>query len=88
MPEEQANRLRRPIHPMPDFVRRALLERNLMDAYLFRPPYQRNDYVGWISRAKLPRTWEKRLRIMLNELAAGHGYMGMEYFPSPRARRR
>ncbi len=88
MPEKQADRLRRPIHPMPGFVRSTLLDRGLMEAYLGRPAYQRNDYVGWISRAKLPKTREKRLRIMLNELAAGHGYMGMEYLPSPCARRR
>ncbi len=71
---------------MPDFVRRALLERGLMEAYLARPPYQRNDYVGWIARAKLARTRDKRLRIMLGELTAGHGYMGMGYFPSGRKR--
>lgn len=71
---------------MPDFVRRALLERGLMEAYLARPPYQRNDYVGWIARAKLARTRDRRLRIMIGELAAGHGYMGMEYFPGGRKR--
>lgn len=88
MSKERANRLRRPIHPMPEYVGKALRERGLMDAYLARPAYQRNDYVGWISRAKLPKTRGKRLRTMLGELAEGHGYMGMEYVPGPRTKRR
>ena len=47
-----------------------------MEAYHARPPYQQNDYIGWISRTKLEKTQQKRLQIMLNELAAGQGYMG------------
>ncbi len=35
--------LKRPTHPMPNFVESALLERNLMAAYRNRPPYQQND---------------------------------------------
>ena len=53
---KEMNTLRRPLHPMPDFVRKALVERGLMDAYLNRPPYQRNDYIGWIIRAKQEKT--------------------------------
>lgn len=45
--------LKRAKNPMPVFVRNALDERGLMEAYLDRPPYQQNDYLGWISRAKL-----------------------------------
>ena len=37
---------------MPDFVREALIASGLMEAYRERPPYQQNDYVGWINRAK------------------------------------
>jgi uncharacterized protein YdeI (YjbR/CyaY-like superfamily) len=64
---------------MPLFVRRALLQRGLMDAYRDRPPYQRNDYIGWITRAKRPATQQKRLEQMLDELERGDLYMKMAY---------
>lgn len=64
---------------MPLFVRRALLQRSLMDAYRDRPPYQRNDYLGWITRAKRPATQQKRLEQMLDELERGDLYMKMAY---------
>ncbi len=50
-----------------------------MGAYQARPPYQRNDYLGWITRAKRPETRSKRLDQMLNELADGGLYMKMKY---------
>ena len=71
--------LRRPIQAMPDFVRKALFETGLMDSYNNRPPYQRNDYLSWISRAKQENTRQKRLNQMLDELAAGDSYMKMKY---------
>jgi hypothetical protein len=64
---------------MPEHVRKTLTGHGLMDAYNRRPPYQRNDYIGWISRAKLPQTREKRLNQMLDELDAGDSYMGMKW---------
>ncbi len=73
------SRQRRPVHPMPEFVRNALAEKGLMDSYNSRPPYQRNDYVGWIIRAKRPETQQKRLKQMLDELNAGDSYMNMKY---------
>src|SRR5215471_14069803 len=72
-------RLKRPRHPMPDFVRTALEARNLMGAYLQRPAYQQNDYIGWITRAKLSATRQKRLEQMLDELFRGDAYMKMTY---------
>ena len=63
---------------MPDYVREALNERGLMDAYHARPPYQQNDYIGWITRAKLEATRQKRLNQMLEELEGGKYYMNME----------
>ncbi len=66
---------------MPDFVRVALEETGLLSAYRARPPYQQNDYVGWIGRAKRPETQEKRLAQMLFELEAGDLYMKMDYRP-------
>lgn len=71
--------LKRPRHPMPDFVKRALEERGLMEAYKKRPAYQQNDYVGWINQAKRQETKEKRLRQMLDELEMGGVYMNIEH---------
>ena len=41
---------------MPDDVLNAPEKENLFEAYESRPPYQQNDYVGWISSAKRPET--------------------------------
>jgi len=71
--------LTRPLQPMPDFVRTALAERGLMARYEERPAYQRNDYLGWISRAKREETRFKRLQQMLDELEAGGVYMRMKW---------
>lgn len=84
MDAQQPSRLKRPRYDMPDFVREALLERGLMEAYRSRPAYQQNDYLGWISRAKRQATQEKRLAQMLDELERGDTYMNMEYRPKPR----
>jgi len=62
---------------MPDYIREALTERGLMDAYHARPDYQQNDYIGWILRAKREETKEKRLTQMLEELEGGDRYMNM-----------
>ncbi len=67
---------------MPDFMRDALNGRGLMDAYLARPPYQRNDYIGWIQRARLAATRQKRLNQMLDELERGGVYMKMKWKPT------
>jgi len=71
----------RPRYPMPEYMREALEARGLMKAYNARPPYQRNDYIGWITRAKRPETQEKRLNQMLDELEKGDVYMKMEWKP-------
>ena len=73
--------LRRPRHEMPEFVANALIESRLMDAYLTRPPYQQNDYIGWINSAKRPETQQKRLAQMLEELQGGDRYMKMVWRP-------
>ena len=72
---------RRPRHEMPDFIRDALLEHGLDEAYSSRPPYQRNDYIGWIAGAKREETRRKRLNQMLDELRGGDRYMKMAYRP-------
>ncbi len=75
--------LRRELHPVPPDVAWALREEGLDSAYAERPPYQRNDYVGWIASAKRPETRAKRLRQMLDELERGGVYMNMTW-NSPR----
>ena len=69
----------RPRYPMPDFIKESLEDRGLMNAYNERPAYQRNDYLGWIGRAKKPETILKRLHQMLDELERGGVYMKMDH---------
>lgn len=76
---EKPSRMQRERYPMPDFICAALATKKLTAAYNARPPYQRNDYIGWITRAKLPATQQKRLAQMLDELAKGDAYMKMAY---------
>ncbi|MBB3892729.1 uncharacterized protein YdeI (YjbR/CyaY-like superfamily) [Phenylobacterium haematophilum] len=71
--------LRRDLNPMPDDVRQALEARGLVNAYEGRPPFQRNDYLGWITRARKPETRQKRLAQMLDELEDGDIYMKMRW---------
>lgn len=70
-------RLTRARNPMPENIHRALVERALMGAYQARPDYQKNDYLGWIARAKRDDTRRKRLDQMLDELQHGGVYMNM-----------
>ena len=70
---------RRERHSMPDFVLYALKKAKLFDEYESRPPYQQNDYVGWISSAKRQETRDARLAQMLDELRRGDVYMKMPY---------
>jgi uncharacterized protein YdeI (YjbR/CyaY-like superfamily) len=78
---ETPSRLKRAIHEMPGDVRAEPERAGLMGAYESRPPYQRNDYIGWISRAKRDATRQKRLRQMLDELRCGDVYMNMDWRP-------
>ncbi|WP_196246246.1 YdeI/OmpD-associated family protein [Lacticaseibacillus zhaodongensis] len=75
-------RTKRAQNSMPDFVEAALSNHGLMQQYKARPPYQRNDYLGWIAGAKRPATQQKRLQQMLSELAAGDVYMKMAWHHS------
>lgn len=81
MSNKDFSRLKREILAMPDFVSYALNEEGLMAAYKNRPPYQQNDYISWITRAKREETQDKRLRQMLSELKRGDLYMKMNYKP-------
>jgi uncharacterized protein YdeI (YjbR/CyaY-like superfamily) len=71
--------LTRDINPMPDNIRDELRARGWIPAYEARPDYQRNDYLGWIARAKREETRRKRLDQMLDELERGDVYMRMAW---------
>ena len=73
------SRMKREIHDMPKDVHAALTKAKVMDEYKSRPPYQQNDYVGWITRAKLPATRQKRIDQMVDELKSGGVYMKMKW---------
>lgn len=81
MQNPEFSSLSRPTHPIPDFVMEALNESGLLDAYRARPPYQQNDYIGWINRAKRIETKVKRLDQMIDELRRGDVYMKMAWKP-------
>ena len=83
---KEVSTLKRPKYAMPEFVRTALESFGLHAAYDARPPYQRNDYLWWITTAKLPATQQKRLQQMLNELKKGDVYMKMPYRPQGTSR--
>ena len=84
MTQQDFSNLKRPRYPMSETVREALIDHDLMSAYESRPPYQQNDYIGWINRAKRAETKAKRLQQMLDELERGDVYMKMQYNPKNR----
>ncbi len=86
MADDDSRLLSRPRHPMPDYVAKALEDSGLMEAYRERPPHQQNDYIGWITRAKLEETRQRRVQQMLDELAQGDIYMRMDWTPPSRRR--
>jgi uncharacterized protein YdeI (YjbR/CyaY-like superfamily) len=73
--------LKRDVNSMPKHIRALLTKHGLLKLYNARPPYQRNDYLGWISSAKLETTKEKRINQMLAELKQGDRYMKMRWRP-------
>ena len=64
---------------MPAVIKAELSARGLMEAYRARPPYQRNDYLGWIGGAKREATRRRRIEQMLAELQGGKTYMKMSW---------
>lgn len=76
---------KRPTHEMPDDVKAALAKNKVADDYAARPHYQRNDYLGWIGRAKGDETRGKRIAQMVAELKQGGVYMGMTHRPSAKS---
>jgi len=80
--KEGFSKLKRQLNPMPDWVKKALVDRGVMDEYKQRPAYQQNDYLGWINSAKGQETKLKRLNQMLDELEQGGVYMKMKHSAS------
>ena len=66
-------------HTMPSHIAAALKSSGLRADYNARPAYQRDNYIGWIDRAKTSGTRIERLEQMLTELAQGGIYMGKEH---------
>ena len=77
--DPDTSRLKRAQQPVPQWLSEAIKARGLEDEFNQRPPYQRNDYIGWITRAKLPDTQQRRLAQMLDELKRGDVYMNMPW---------
>lgn len=73
---------KRPTHAMPTDVKSALQKAGVADDYAARPHYQRNDYLGWIGRAKQDDTRASRIGQMVDKLRKGGVYMGMKHGPS------
>jgi len=71
--------MKRERYPMPEYIRQALEDNNVISDYEVRPEYQKNDYIGWIERAKRQETKEKRLKQMIDELKIGGIYMKMKH---------
>jgi len=70
---------KRPRHSIPSDVSERLKSSRALTAYRKRPPYQRNDYIGWIVAAKTPETRAKRIHQMVDELKRGDVYMKMAW---------
>lgn len=66
---------------MPGNVRGALAKHNLLEAFLARPDYQRNDYLKWIASATGVATKQQRLDQMLDELGKGSVFKGEAWTP-------
>lgn len=69
----------RPTIPLDAELRALLVDEGVFNDYLNRPHYQRNDYLGWIGRAKQPETRQKRIDQMVDELRRGGVYMKMDH---------
>ncbi len=74
-------------HAMPADVETALRTSNTRSDYDARPAYQRNDYLGWVVRAKGAETRAHRIAQMIDELSRGGVYMNMTHAPSRKSER-
>jgi hypothetical protein len=73
-PRDKNGRLKRkPVEMTPD-IKQALETTGLRADFDHRPPYQRNEYLAWVTRAEHPDIRAKRLKQMLDELGKGGLY--------------
>jgi hypothetical protein len=73
-PRDKNGRLKRkPVEMTPD-IKQALEATGLRADFDHRPPYQRNEYLAWVTRAEHPDIRAKRLKQMLDELGKGGLY--------------
>ena len=79
--KKRISRLKREKYQMLELVRLAIAKEDLNVEYLSRPPYQQNDYLGWITSAEKMKTKLKRLNQMIEELKLGDKYMNIDYKP-------
>lgn len=77
--EQRAPSKPRERHEVPAWVQEGIDRAGLAEAYAARPPYQRNDYIGWIVRPKQEKTRRAHLDQMLDELRRGDVYMKMPW---------
>jgi len=69
---------------MPSDIMETLIEEGLVTDYEQRPRYQRNDYLGWMGRARRPETRQQHVDQMIDELRRGDVYMKMDHPASAR----
>lgn len=69
--DKKSHNLKIILHQAPPYIKKDILKYKLMRAYHSRPPYQQNDYVGWILRAKKEEIRKKRIKQMLKEISDG-----------------
>lgn len=79
MPVAKRSTATRKRYRMPAWLKDALTGEGLVNQYKQRPPYQRNDYIMWITAAKREATRKKRTEQMLAELKKGNVYMNMAW---------
>jgi uncharacterized protein YdeI (YjbR/CyaY-like superfamily) len=79
--------MKRPRYPISGDIKTALAASGVTAAYSKRPAYQQNDYVGGITRAKLPATRGERIVQMVAELKKVGVYMNMAHPGSAKTKR-
>jgi len=79
MPVAKRSTATRKRYRMPAWLKKAIGDAGLVNQYKERPPYQRNDYIMWITAAKREATRQKRTDQMLAELKKGNVYMNMAW---------
>jgi uncharacterized protein YdeI (YjbR/CyaY-like superfamily) len=63
---------KRPAVEMPENIEQALKSQpNVWEALQNVPPSLQRNYILWLSDAKKPETFERRLKLMMQEVLAG-----------------